>query len=183
MRHAAPVRREIGVATVFNILGPLANPARARFRVLGISDPSMADKIIGVLRENGCKRAMVVYGSTGLDELSTTGPSHVVELRPDGTVEQSVVDAEELGFPVVTLADLRGGEASDNAIYVRNVLGGASGPHRDIALLNAAAGLLVSGKVADLPSGIELAAAVIDDGRAANILDNLVRVSTEAARS
>jgi anthranilate phosphoribosyltransferase len=183
MRHAAPVRRELGVATVFNVLGPLANPARACFRVLGISDPSMADKIVGVLAENGCKRAMVVYGSNGLDELSTTGPSHVIELRPDGSLEESTVDPEEFGIPAATLDDLRGGEASDNAVSVRKVLAGDSGPHRDIALLNAAAGLLVTGKVTDLRSGIELAAAVIDEGLASNILDNLVRVSTEAARS
>jgi anthranilate phosphoribosyltransferase len=183
MRHAAPVRRELGVPTVFNILGPIANPARACFRVLGVSDPAIADKVIGVLAANGCKRAMVVYATGGLDEISTTGPTEIRELRPDGTVLHSVVDPQELGFGLATLSDLRGGEASDNAVAVRGVLAGTRGPHRDISLLNAGAGLLVGGKVSDLRSGIDLAAAVVDDGRASNILDKLVKVSTEAARS
>jgi anthranilate phosphoribosyltransferase len=183
MRHAGPVRRELGVPTIFNVLGPLANPARACLRVVGVSDPRVAEKMLRVLGANGCKRAMVVHGSDGLDELSTTGPSSVHELLPDGSVEFRIVDPKEFGLPVVSLNDLRGGSATDNAVAVRAVLDGTEGPYRDIALLNSAAGLVVSGKVEDFSDGIRLASEVIDDGRARAVLENLVRVSVDAARS
>ena len=183
MRYAAPVRRELGVPTIFNFLGPLANPARARFQVVGVSDPVMAPKMVGVLAANHSARAMVVHGSDGLDEISTTGPSDVYDLGPDGNVTRFVVDPEELGIPRATLEDLRGGDAATNATAVRKVLTGEKGPHRDIALLNAAAGLVVCGRAIDLRSGVDLAAEVIDEGRADAILAELVRVSVEASRS
>jgi anthranilate phosphoribosyltransferase len=201
MRFAAPVRAELGVPTVFNYLGPLANPGRACFQVVGVSDPAMADKMLGVLARNGCRRAMVVHGADNLDELSTTGPTTVLELvdvddegddtgTGDGSADdlgrrlrRSTVDAADYGLPRVGLQDLRGSDAAANAVVVGRVLSGAQGPHRDIVVLNAAAGLMVAGLAGDFGSGIELAAAVIDDGRAAQVVDALVRVSQECAQS
>jgi len=194
MRFAGPVRRELGIPTVFNFLGPLANPARARFQVVGVSDPAMADKMLGVLAANGTRRAMVVHGDDGLDELSTTGPSTVHELirtpaddgsdpTDDGGVSVSVyrVDPTDLGLAQVTLDDLRGGDASVNAEAIRRVVAGDLSPHRDIALLNAAAALVVIGQAPDLASGVALAASLIDSGRAATVLDDFVRVTNEAS--
>jgi anthranilate phosphoribosyltransferase len=185
MRFAGPVRREMGVATVFNFLGPLANPARARHQVVGVGDPAMAHKMVGVLLANGCARAWVVYGADGLDELTTTGTTTVLEVvgtgEGTGEVREQVVDAAELGLARASLADLRGGDADANAESIRRVLGGDPGPHRDIVLLNAAAGLVVAGLAPDVASGIELAGASVDEGRAGQVLRNLVAVSQEAA--
>ena len=192
MRHAGPVRRELGIPTVFNFLGPLANPARARFQVIGVSDPAMADKMLGVLAANGTRRAMVVHGDDGLDELSTTGPSTVHELirTPDGddpagdgtvSVEVYRVDPSDLGLARATLDELRGGDAAVNAEAIRRVVAGDASPHRDIALLNAAAALVVVGRAPDLAAGVALAAEQIDSGRAAAVLDDFVRVTGEAA--
>ena len=197
MRFAGPVRRELGIPTVFNYLGPLANPGRARFQVVGVSNPAVADKMLGVLAANGTRRAMVVYGDDGLDELSTTGPSTVHELvrttggddppdddpAGDGRVSVSVyrIDPADVGMARATLDDLRGGDAVVNAEAIRRVVGGHQSPHRDIAVLNAAASLQVIGKVPDLASGVALAGQVIDDGRAESVLGALVRVSQEAA--
>lgn len=185
MRHAAPVRKELGIPTVFNYLGPLANPGRARYQVVGVSNPSMADKMLGVLAANGALRAMVVYGDDGLDELSTTGPSTVHELvaAEGGRYETSRyrVDPTELGFASVAIEELRGGDAAFNAEAIRRVVAGDRSPHRDIAVLNAAAALMVIGQTVDLASGVSLAGAVINDGRAAEVLDALIRVSREAS--
>ncbi|MGH9062508.1 MAG: anthranilate phosphoribosyltransferase [Acidimicrobiales bacterium] len=181
MRHATPVRRELGVATVFNFLGPLANPARARRQVVGVSDPSMADKMLGVLAANGATRAMVVWGHDGLDELSTTGVSVALSLGPEGGIARLEVDPGRLGLAPARLGDLVGGSATANAAAARRVLAGESGPHRDIAALNAAAGLVVAGLAPDLAAGLELAGAAIDGGGAAGVLDGLVRVSQEEA--
>jgi anthranilate phosphoribosyltransferase len=191
MRFAGPVRKELGIPTVFNFLGPLANPARAKYQVIGVSDPAMADKMLGVLAANGTRRAMVVHGDDGLDELSTTGPSTIHELirRPgtdpadDGDVSVSVyrIDPADLGLARATLDELRGGDASVNAEAIRRVVSGAVSPHRDIAVLNAGAALTVVGRTPDLAAGIELAALLIDSGRAAEVLDHFVRVTQEAA--
>ncbi|TMM17379.1 MAG: anthranilate phosphoribosyltransferase [Actinobacteria bacterium] len=184
MRHAIAVRRELGVPTVFNFLGPLANPARARYQVVGVSDPAMADKMLGVLQANGARRAMVVYGHDGLDELTTTGDSSVLELTvDDGAVDvrARVVDPSALGLARCDRGSLRGGDAADNAAAVRRVLDGEKGPHRDITVLNAAAGLVVAGLADDLEIGVDRAAAVIDDGRAAAVLSRLAATSTAAA--
>ncbi len=160
MRNAAPVRKELGIPTVFNYLGPLANPGRARYQVVGVSNPSMADKMVGVLAANGARRAMVVYGDDGLDELSTTGPSTVHELirSPDGEYDRSTyrIDPAELGLPLVTIEDLRGGDASFNAAAIRRVLAGDASPHRDVAVLNAAAALTVIGSAPDFAEGVAL---------------------------
>jgi anthranilate phosphoribosyltransferase len=185
MRFAAPVRKELGVPTVFNYLGPLANPGRAQFQVIGVSDPAMAEKMLGVLAANGTRRAMVVYGDDGLDELSTTGPSTVHELdrTPDGGYETSRyrVDPGQLGLAQASIEDLRGGDAAYNAGAIRDVIAGQPSPHRDIAVLNAAAALTVIGRVEDLPAGIELACAVVDDGRADTVLEALIRTSRQAS--
>ncbi len=185
MRHAAPVRKELGIPTVFNYLGPLANPGRARYQVVGVSNPAMADKMLGVLAANGTRRAMVVYGDDGLDELSTTGLSTVHELvrLPSGSYERSNyrVDPASLGFALADIEDLRGGDAAFNAEAIRRVIAGDASPHRDIAVLNAAASLVVIGQAADLQDGISLACQVIDDRRAASVLDALIRVSQAAS--
>jgi anthranilate phosphoribosyltransferase len=185
MRFAAPVRRELGIPTVFNYLGPLANPGRARYQVVGVSNPAMADKMLGVLAANGARRAMIVYGDDGLDELSTTGPSTVHELKvaPDGRYGTATfrVDPGELGLASATIDDLRGGDAAFNAEAIRQVIAGEPSPHRDIAVLNAAAALVVVGRADDLHVGIALACEVIDDGSAASVLESLVRVSRSAS--
>jgi anthranilate phosphoribosyltransferase len=189
MRFAGPVRRELGIPTVFNFLGPLANPARAEFQVIGVSDPDMADKMLGVLAANGTRRAMVVHGDDGLDELSTTGPSTVHELvrvpdpSGDGSVSVSTyrVDPADLGLARSTLEDLRGGDASVNADAIRRVVAGDPSPHRDIALLNASAALVVIGRAPDLAAGLSLASSLVDSGRAAEVLEHFIRVTNEAS--
>jgi len=195
MRFAGPVRKELGIPTVFNFLGPLANPARAKYQVIGVSDPVMADKMLGVLAASGTRRAMVVHGDDGLDELSTTGPSTIHELirtpggeadadaADDGEVSVSTyrIDPADLGLARATLDELRGGDASVNAEAIRQVVSGAVSPHRDISVLNAGAALTVVGRTSDLAAGIELAALLIDSGRAAEVLDHFVRVTQEAA--
>jgi anthranilate phosphoribosyltransferase len=185
MRFAGPVRKELGIPTAFNYLGPLANPGRARYQVIGVSNPAMADKMVGVLAANGAVNAMVVYGDDGLDELSTTGPStvHQLERTEAGGYETSRyrVDPVELGFAPASIEDLRGGDAAYNAGAIRDVIAGQPSPHRDIAVLNAAAALLVIGRVDSLPSGVALACEVIDDGRADAVLEALIRVSRQAS--
>jgi anthranilate phosphoribosyltransferase len=180
MRHSVPVRRELGVPTVFNFLGPLANPARVRRQVVGVSDPKMAEKVVGVLQSRGAERALVVFGHDGLDELTTTETSTVFDLSEDG-VRTYAVDPSSLGLARVGLGDLVGGDAATNAGLARAVLDGERGSHRDIVALNAAAGLVAAGVCADLPAGLSLAFETIDSGRAAQVVDDLVRVSKEAA--
>jgi anthranilate phosphoribosyltransferase len=177
MRFAIPTRRELGVPTVFNFLGPLANPARVRRQVLGVSDARMADKMAGVLGQLGSERALIVYGHDGLDELTTTTTSSVVELGEEGEVIRYDVDPAACGLRLAKPKDLRGGDAAENAKAARGVLDGEAGPHRDIVVLNAAAGLIAGGVTEDLHEGLSIAGAAIDDGRAANVLDQLVAVS------
>ena len=176
LRHAGPPRRELGVPTVFNFLGPMANPGRVRRQALGVSDPAMAERMIGVLAASGAVRALVFYGHDGLDELSTTTTSTVFELR-DGEVRTYAVDAAELGVPRAAPEALRGGDAATNADLARRVLDGDAGPHRDIVVLNAAAGLVAAGLADDLTAGLALASEAIDSGRAAGVLDRLVTAS------
>jgi anthranilate phosphoribosyltransferase len=182
LRHAGPTRREIGVPTVFNFLGPLANPAGLRRQALGVSDPGMAERMLGVLQANGAVRALVVYGHDGLDELSTTTTSTVLELR-DGAVRTYVVDPTELGLAYADPAALRGGNAVENADLSRRVLDGERGAHREIVLLNAAAGVVAAGLADDLSAGLEAAAASIDEGRAARVLEKLVATSQAQAQA
>lgn len=180
MRHAGPTRREIGVSTVFNFLGPLANPAGVRRQVIGVSDAAMAEKLVGVLQAKGTERALVVYGHDGLDELTTTTTSTVLELR-DGAVEVSTVDPREWGIARAEPSAILGGDVDANVALARRILGGESGPHRDLVVVNAAAGLMVAGAVEDLGAGCELAAATIDAGDAAACAERVVAVSRSAA--
>ena len=181
MRHAGPTRRELGVPTVFNFLGPLSNPARVRRQVLGVSDPAMAEKAAGVLLARGATRALVVHGHDGLDELTTLTTSSVIELR-DGDLRRYDVDPVALGVGHDDPSAVRGGDTATNVELTHRVLGGERLPQRDLVLLNAAAGLVAAGIADDLAAGIEAGAAALDDGRAAGVLAALVRVSTAAAR-
>ena len=177
-RFAAPSRREIGIPTVFNMLGPMANPGRVKRQLIGVANPAFAERMLASLRIHGSVSAWVVNGD-GLDELSTTGPSTVIELR-DGAVRTFTVDPVELGLAPAIPEELVGGSPAVNADHARRVLGGDHGPHRDIVVLNAGAALLVAGRVPDLPTGIAVAAGAIDNGSASNALDGLVRESQAA---
>ncbi len=174
-RFAGPPRREIGVPTAFNLLGPMANPGRVRRQVIGVADPRFIEPMVLALQRQGLTHAWVVHGD-GLDELTTTGPSQVVALS-NGSIDEFIVDPVGLGLRPATAGDLRGGDPEENARAIRRVLAGELGPHRDIVLLNAAAGLVVGGAADDLAAGLELAAASIDAGRAQGHLDALIRVS------
>ena len=175
MRHVGPVRAEIGFRTVFNLLGPLSNPAGARRQVMGVYDPRLLGPLAEVLGRLGATRAWTVHGQ-GLDELTTTGPTEVAEYR-DGAVRRFTVTPEDAGLRPASIEDLRGGDAEENAAALTALLDGAPGAYRDVVLLNAAAALIVADRAADLREGAALASAVIDDGRAARALADLVRVS------
>ncbi len=179
MRHAAPPRRELGIGTVFNFLGPLANPAGVKRQLVGTSDSAMAEIMLEVLAATGSARAMVVHGRDGLDELSTAAPTDVWELR-DGETFRHAVDPAALGLAPARAEDLVGGDASVNADCLRRVLGGHTGAHRDIVLLNAAAALVVAEVSDTLGEGLEAAAASIDEGRAGEVLENFVSISNGA---
>ena len=177
MRHAGVPRRELGVATIFNFLGPLTNPAGARRQALGVADPAMVERMVATLGRLGSERVLAFHGADGLDELSTSGPSEVVELN-DGEVTRWTIDPEALGVPPASLDALAGGDADENAATIRSVLDGEPGPRRDVVVLNAAAGLVASGIATDMPVGLEKARAAIDDGSAATALARMVAVST-----
>ncbi|MFN4092790.1 MAG: anthranilate phosphoribosyltransferase [Brevundimonas sp.] len=172
MRHVGPVRAEIGFRTVFNLLGPLSNPAGAKRQVMGVYDPRLLEPLAEVLGRLGATRAWTVHGQ-GLDELTTTGETEVAEWK-DGAVRRFTVTPEDAGLARADIADIRGGDAEENAIALRALLDGSRGAYRDIVLLNAAAALMVADKVQTLAEGAALAAAVIDDGRASNALAELV---------
>jgi len=176
MRHAGPVRAELGVPTVFNFLGPLSHPAKVRRQVIGVADPRMAPTVVGVLQARGLERAMVVHGHDGMDELTLTGASTVHELR-DGEVRTYELDPASLGLTIVDADELKGGDAHANAELANRVFEGEQGPYRDIVTLNAAAGLVVAGACDSLGDGLEAARASIDTGHAAAALAALVRVS------
>lgn len=178
-RHAGPTRREIGVPTVFNLLGPMANPARLKRQVIGVANPALAERMVSTLQANGSVAAWVVHGS-GLDELTTTGTSTVLALDSTG-IREFEVDPAALGLAPATADQLVGGDPATNAEAARRVLGGDLGPHRDIVTLNAAAALVVAGVAADLEDGLDRARASIDGGAAAGALDTLVRESNAAS--
>jgi anthranilate phosphoribosyltransferase len=176
MRHAGPVRAELGVPTVFNVLGPLSHPAGVQRQVIGVSDPRVAPTVVGVLQARGAPRALVVHGHDGMDELTTTGVTTVFELR-EGEVREAEVRPGDVGLAVVDAEVVRGGTPADNAALAERVLGGEAGPYRDIVVLNAAAGLWVAGVVDDLAAGVERAATAIDSGRAAEALSAIRRLA------
>ena len=177
MRHAGPARRELGVRTVFNVLGPLANPGRVRRQALGVGAPSLAPLMIRVLKDLGHERALVFYGDDGLDELTTTGSSRVFQLKA-GTLTEYELDPQELGFKRSRPAELQGGAPPENAKLLRQVLDGERGPRRDVVLLNAAAAVLAAGRAEEWPEAIAVATASLDGGRARQVLDRLVETST-----
>ncbi|MEK7848135.1 MAG: anthranilate phosphoribosyltransferase [Chloroflexota bacterium] len=176
MKHAGPTRREVGIRTVFNILGPLTNPAGAPVQLLGVYSLSLTETLARVLRLLGSRRAAVVHGADGLDELSPAGTNHVTELV-GGDIRSYTVDPQELGLPRAKLSDLTGGTTEENKAIAELVLGGEKGPRRDAVLLNAAMLFMAAGKVNSPGAGLKLAAEVIDSGQARRALDRLVKVS------
>jgi anthranilate phosphoribosyltransferase len=179
MRHVGPTRVELGTRTIFNLLGPLSNPANAERQLLGVFHRQWVQPLAEVLGALGSDRAWVVHGSDGLDELTTTGTSYVAELK-NGKVTTFEVTPEDAGLPRVTPEALKGGDPDANATAVLDMLGGKPGAYRDIVLLNAAAALIVANKAADLKAGVALAAKAIDTGRARATLDALVATSRRA---
>ena len=178
MRHVAPIRAELGFRTVFNLLGPLTNPAQAQRQLLGVFDSRWVEPVARVLGALGTERAWVVHGQ-GMDEITITGETQVAEWR-DGQVRLFRITPEAVGLPRAALADLTGGTPAENARALQALLAGAKGPYRDIVLLNAAGAFLVADKVETLREGVELAGQVIDDGRAAGALARLVAITTAA---
>ncbi|HUO92981.1 MAG TPA: anthranilate phosphoribosyltransferase [Rhizomicrobium sp.] len=176
MKHVGPVRRELGFRTVFNLLGPLCNPANVRRQLLGVFSRDWLVPVANVLAKLGAEKAWVVHGSDGLDEMTTTGVSHVAVLE-DGKVSTLTVAPQDVGLEHASLSALKGGIPDDNADAIRRLLGGARGAFRDIVLLNAAAALVVADKTKDLKAGIARAAQAIDSGAAANVLAKLESVS------
>ncbi len=176
MKHANPARLELKMRTVFNLLGPLTNPAGARAQLIGAPTPETAELMAGALTELDVRRAFVVSGFDGLDEISTTGPTMVFEVR-DGRVDKHVWTPADFGVPRATLADLDGGDPERNCAIARKVLAGEKCPQRDIVLVNAAAGLVAAGLAPGLREGVAMAADAIDSGAARAKLDALVRFS------
>ena len=180
MRHAAVPRRELGVPTVFNFLGPLTNPARAGHQALGVADPRMAPVMAEVLRKVGTRHAIVLYGHDGLDELTTTTTSTMLDVSADG-VRELMVDPVELGIPAADPGDLLGGDVERNVAIAKEVLAGHGGPARDLVLLNTAAALVAADAAISLMDGLEAAARSIDEGRARDTLDAWVEASRRLA--
>jgi len=176
MRHAAPVRHELATRTVFNVLGPLTNPAGARSQVLGVYAPELVRTVAEVLAQLGARRAFVVHGAQGIDELSPAGPNLVCEVV-DGDVRERELDPLDLGVPRCDPAELRGGSAEENAQTILSILGGANGAAKDAILLNAAGALAAGGQAEDLREGLDRARTAIDSGAAAARLEELARFS------
>ena len=179
MRNAAPTRRDLGVRTAFNLLGPLTNPAGAQRQLVGVPRPELTELVARALMLLGSERAWVVHGADGIDEISTTGYTKVSECR-NGAVATFYVHPSDFGLPKADRMALQGGDAAANARILRRVLEGRMGPHRDVVLLNAGASLFVSGTVADVGDGISRAAQVIDSGEAARTLDRMIAGSRDA---
>lgn len=180
MRHVAPVRVQLGIRTVFNVLGPLSNPAGASHQVVGVSDLRLAPVMAAALARLGKERALVFRGEDGLDELTTTGPSRLWEVR-DGEVVESLLDPADLGLERATVEALRGGSVERNVAIADAVLTGEPGPPSDVVALNTAAALWVAGAVDDLPAGLERAREVIASGAAAELKDRWVARTRELA--
>jgi anthranilate phosphoribosyltransferase len=178
MRHAAPVRRELATRTVFNVLGPLTNPAGARAQLVGVYSAALVPTLAAVLADLGARRAFVVHGFAGIDELSPAGPNVVCEVV-DGDVRERAVDPEALGLERCEPAELDGGSPEENARAIRDVLAGANGGRRSAILLNAAGAIAAAGHAEDLQDGLERAREAVDSGAAAARLDELVRFSAE----
>ena len=180
MKHVMAARREMGIRTVFNMLGPLTNPAGANAQVIGVYSPTLTEPLARVLAELGTIRAFVVHGADGLDEISNTGESQISEVR-EGVVRSFRVRPEDFGMTRAAIGDLQGGDRAENAQIIRHILGGGDGPKRDIVLMNAAAALVVGGKARDLKEGVGLASHSIDSGAAQRKLETLIEFSQKLA--
>jgi anthranilate phosphoribosyltransferase len=180
VRHVGPARQALGIRTVFNLLGPLSNPARVKRQLLGVYHARWLVPMAEALQALGCEHALVICGQDGMDEISTTAPTDIAELK-DGTIRTFTFDPAEAGITRASEADLRGGDAAFNAQAIRALLDGVPGPFRDIVLLNAGAALVVAGLAADIPDGAQQAAAAIDDGRAARVLQTMIAISQSEA--
>src|SRR5262245_41607960 len=180
MKHVMAARREVGFRTVFNLLGPLTNPAGANVQIIGVAAASLTEPLARVLAELGTLRAFVVHGADGLDEISSTGESRVSEVR-EGTVRTFTVRPEDVGVPRRPVGDLRAGDREQNAGIIRAILAGERGPRRDIVVMNAAAALVAGGRAADLAAAATVAAHAIDTGAARRKLDDLVTLSRKLA--
>ena len=176
MRHVGPVRVELGTRTIFNLLGPLSNPAGVKRQLLGVFSQVWLKPLAEVLRQMGSEKVWLVHGSDGLDEMTTTGPTHIAALE-DGNIRLFDVSPEQFGLARASLADLKGGDASHNAVALTGVLDGQKNPYRDIAVFNAAGSLVVAGKCKDLAEGVAVAGQSLDTGAARNVLDRLVQAS------
>lgn len=181
MKYVIGVRRELGFRTIFNLLGPLTNPAKAHAQVIGVYDVRWTFPLACVLNELGCRRAFVVHGADGLDEITLTSHTHVSELK-SGSVRNFSIHPEQLGFTHCSKADLKGGTPDENAAVIRALLEGETGPPRDIVLLNAAAAITVAGKSDSMQSALGLARQSIDSGAAYQKLKDLCQVSNSAGR-
>jgi anthranilate phosphoribosyltransferase len=182
MKHVMPARREMGVRTVFNMLGPLTNPAAANAQIIGVYSAALTEPLARVLAELGTVRAFVVHGADNLDEISNTGESRVSEVR-EGMVRTYAVRPEDFGMTRASIKDLQGGDREQNAEIIRGVLGGETGPRRDIVLMNAAAALLAGARARDLKEGVAVAAQSIDSRAARGKLDALIALSQRLARA
>jgi anthranilate phosphoribosyltransferase len=174
MKHVMPARQGLGLRTVFNILGPLCNPAGVQRQMLGIFDGTLTEKIAEVLKKLGTQRAIIVHGEDGLDEITNTTSTKLTQLYDTGLIKSGILSPRELGIPVARAADLQGGDPETNARIMRALLEGEPGPQRDVVIMNAAAGLVVGGKAADLKEGVAQAQEAIDSGRALKTLDELI---------
>ena len=180
MKYAGPPRREIGIRTVFNILGPLTNPASASAQVLGVAEESLTEKLAQVLQSLGCQHALVVHGEDGLDEITVTGKTRVCELK-DNRITTYFISPEDFGLSRATPDSLRGGTVDENAVLLRGILTGAQGPQRDVVLLNAAAALVAGGRAQELQHGVKLAGEAIDNGSALAKLEELIKLGQSFA--
>ena len=178
MKHAIGPRREIGIRTIFNILGPLTNPAKADSQVMGVYNETLVEKLAGVLHRLGCRHGFVVYGKDGMDEITLTTDTLIAEVKPIG-IRMSAITPEQFGFTRCGMEELRGGDAAVNAKIVRSVLAGEKGPRRDIVLLNAGFALVAAERAATPQAGIALAAEAIDSGRAMQQLEKLVELTNQ----
>ncbi len=176
MKHAAAPRRELGIRTIFNVLGPLTNPAGASVQLLGVADEKLCQKLVSVLKELGCRHALVVHGQDGLDEITVSGKTGVCELK-NGKIECYTISPQDFGLYEATADSLKGGDATANATLLRQILSGNLGPQRDAVVMNAAAALMAADKVKTLKEGSTLAQQLIDSGEALQKLDRLVEFS------
>ena len=178
MRHVGPVRAELGVRTIFNLLGPLSNPALVKRILVGVFDARWLTPFAEALHTLGTTHAWVVHGADGLDELSTTGANQIAVLK-DGRISEASLHPSDLGLPTASLDDIKGGSAEDNAAALRALLDGKAGPYRDIVLLNAAAAFVAGGHETELSVGLDRATATIDSGAAKSALDQLVKTTNK----